>query len=218
MNTAAASRLLSEGVAEFGLHLDDVQLDRFARFASELAKWNRKINLTSITGEKDVVVKHFIDSLSVAAFVSLNGSLLDVGSGAGFPGIPLKILKPELKVCSIDAVEKKIIFQRNVARQLGLDNFTAIHARGESFNATGGNLFEIIISRAFSDLPAFVSIALPLLKEDGVIVAMKGADGRNEAEAAKEKLCELGVKITDVREFELPFTGDCRSLLAIIKN
>lgn len=210
--------LLSKGAEELGLHLDSVQLEKFDRFAFELAKWNRKINLTSITGEEDVVVKHFIDSLSVAAFVNLQGRLLDLGSGAGFPGMPLQILMPELPVFSVDAVEKKIIFQRNLARKLELNNFTAFHARGETLATSIDDRFEIIISRAFSDIPAFVSMAIPLLKENGFIIAMKGVEGRKEGEAAGEKLDKLGLKIARVNEFVLPCKGDRRSILTIIKK
>lgn len=210
--------LLLKGAEEFGLHLDDDQLEKFDAFAFELAKWNGKINLTSITSEKEVVVKHFIDSLSVAAFVNLQGCLLDLGSGAGFPGLPLQILRPELSVFSVDSVEKKIIFQRNLARLLSLGNFKAVHARGESLATSIEDRFEIIVSRAFSELPFFVSMAIPLLKENGFIVAMKGADGRKEGESAERKLDELGLRIARVSEFNLPFIGDRRSILTIVKK
>src|SRR5689334_9609489 len=134
--TPKAQELFPRGLADLGLVLDRLQLDRFAQLAAELGKWNRKINLTAIAAEEEIVVKHFVDSLTLARVVTDSGSLLDLGSGGGFPALPLKILFPELQVVAVDAVEKKIIFQRQAARQLGLIGFTALHARGETLAAT----------------------------------------------------------------------------------
>lgn len=211
-------QLLKEGAAELGLVLDEAALSSFSRFAEELAKWNRKINLTAITAEEDVAVKHFLDSLTVAAHVPLGGKLLDIGSGAGFPGIPLKIIKPDLRVVSVDAVEKKILFQRHAARLLGLENFTALHARGETLQTTYGAYFDIIISRAFTDLMSFVAMVLPLLADGGRIVAMKGSEGKSESNLAEARLVDAGLHIEALREFTLPFSGDRRSIIIIRRN
>lgn len=209
------SLLLQSGAAQFGIALGDAELERFSRFAAELAKWNRKMNLTAITGADEVVLKHFLDSLTVAGKVHLAGRVLDIGSGAGFPGIPLQIVRPDLEIVSVDAVEKKILFQRHAARLLGLANFTAIHARGESLLGTYGSYFDIIVSRAFADLLAFVTMVLPLLAEGGSIVAMKGGDGPGEAAIHGEALTALGLGVTSVQEFSLPGAGDRRSIITI---
>lgn len=207
--------LLRSGAAEFGINLDDGELELFSRFAAELAKWNRKINLTAITGPDDVVLKHFLDSLTVAAKVALAGRVLDIGSGAGFPGIPLQIVRPDLEIVSVDAVEKKILFQRHAARILGLANFRAVHARGETLQGTYRSNFDIILSRAFTDLLAFVKMVHPLLAAGGTIVAMKGSEGRNEVATSEHALEELGLSVEEVHEFGLPCCGDRRSIITL---
>jgi len=209
------SELLIKGLGQLGLNADQACLERFTLLTQELCKWNRKINLTSIEKPDEIVIKHFIDSLTIAEAAGGSGSLLDIGSGAGFPGIPLKILFPDLEVVSVDSVEKKIIFQRAVARLLKLENFTPIHARIESLPEKLQNKFDRVVSRAFSDIPTFIRVALPLLKSDGIIIAMKGAAGRVEAEESSEELTLLGAKIISIHEFTLPLSSDLRSIIQI---
>lgn len=210
--------LLAMGAAELGTDISVEKLEKFTVFAGELKKWNRKINLTSITSDRDIVVKHFADSLSLLKVVDGDGSLLDVGSGGGFPSIPLKIMLPMLSVVSVDAVEKKIFFQRQVARVLGLENFQAVHARCEALTEKYAGHFDWIVSRAFSDIPAFVEISLPLLKKDGRIIAMKGKRGGEEAASASPGLAETGVVIAEVTNLKLPVSGDLRSLIIMKRN
>jgi len=209
------SMLLRDGAAEFGIFLGDAELEQFSRFASELSKWNSKINLTAIIESKEVVLKHFLDSLTVAGKVQLTGRVLDIGSGAGFPGIPLQITRPDLVIVSVDAVEKKILFQRHVARLLGFANFKAIHARGETLQSQYGAYFDIIISRAFTDLLKFVKMVLPLLAADGFMVAMKGSEGKREVAQYEHELTDLGLCVDSVQEFSLPVAGDRRSIITI---
>lgn len=210
--------LLKSGAAEFGIALGDAELELFSRFAAELAKWNRKINLTAITRAEEVVLKHFLDSLTVAGKVRLAGRVLDIGSGAGFPGIPLQIVRPDLEIVSVDAVEKKVLFQRHAARTLGLANFKALHARGETLPGTYGSYFDIIVSRAFTDLVAFVKMVLPLLADGGTIVAMKGSEGRSEVDLHALELSDLGLCVDAVHEFSLPLSGDRRSIVTMKKE
>ena len=195
--------------------LTTAELGKFYTFAAELKKWSRKINLTAITADEDIAVKHFLDSLTVLKVVGPKGRLLDIGSGGGFPAIPLKIACHDLHVTSVDAVEKKVIFQRHAARLLGLHGFEALHARGEELAAHHAGSFDWVVSRAFSDIPTFVRIALPLIKAGGKIVAMKGRGGREEAETVAAALAELGVRVTDVIEFRLPVSGDARALIVM---
>ncbi|WP_347710802.1 16S rRNA (guanine(527)-N(7))-methyltransferase RsmG [Geotalea sp. SG265] len=197
------------------LNLTVGQLDSFDRYGEELKKWNRKINLTAITSDEEIALKHFVDSLAVAPYLRADDALLDIGSGAGFPSLPLKIVMPGLKVTSIDAVEKKIIFQRNVARLLGLADFRALHGRAEQLQPEEGNRFDVVVSRAFSDIPTFARMALPLLEKNGAIIAMKGKEGSNEADAAEKFLRELRLAVTAVEIFNLPAASDTRSLVFI---
>lgn len=128
---ALACRILQEGAAELGVAISDELLASFSLLANELQKWNRKINLTAITGDEEIALKHFVDSLALCRLVSGDDELLDLGSGGGFPVLPLALVFPDLTAVSVDAVEKKIIFQRHAARLLGCRRFEAVHARGE---------------------------------------------------------------------------------------
>lgn len=207
--------LLVTGAASLGVNLTTAELGKFYALAAELKKWGRKINLTAIREDKDIAVKHFLDSLTLLRIVGAKGDLLDIGSGGGFPAIPLKIMCHDLHVVSVDAVEKKIIFQRHVARQLGLSRFEALHARAEELSAGHAGSFGWIVSRAFADLPTFVRIALPLLAEDGHIIAMKGRGGREEAAASLPALRDMEVEVKEIVEFCLPSSGDLRALIVI---
>jgi 16S rRNA (guanine527-N7)-methyltransferase len=207
--------LLVRGAQELGVTLTAAELGRFYQFAAELKKWSKKINLTAITTDEEIAVKHFLDSLTLLKMVGQRGRLLDIGAGAGFPAIPLKIVRHDLQVTTVDAVEKKVIFQRHAARVLGLHAFEAIHVRGEELAARYAGSFDWVVSRAFADIPTFVRIALPLIREDGVIIAMKGRGGREEAKTVSASLVELGVRVTEIREFQLPISGDARSLIVM---
>jgi 16S rRNA (guanine527-N7)-methyltransferase len=214
MNERAREHLV-RGLAELGLALTPAELGKLYGFANELKKWSRKINLTAITADEEIAVKHFLDSLTLLRVVGPKGHLLDVGSGGGFPAIPLKIAAPGLQVVSVDAVEKKVIFQRHAARLLGLHGFTVLHVRGEELVGHYAGEFDRVVSRAFSDIPTFARIALPLLKEKGKMVAMKGRGGREEAQTVKKSLAEICVLVADIFEFRLPVSGDARTLVVM---
>jgi 16S rRNA (guanine527-N7)-methyltransferase len=214
----AAKDLLANGARELGLSLAASQLADLDLFAEELKKWNKKINLTAITDDKGIAVKHLVDSLSLLKVVQGGGRLLDIGSGGGFPCIPVKVALPDLDVVSVDAVVKKISFQKQAARLLKLDGFEAVHVRAETLVGDYANSFDWIVSRAFSDIPSFVAMALPLLKEQGRIVAMKGRSASEEVADANEALAELGAAVERVVEFQLPASGDARALVVIVKR
>lgn len=210
-----ARELLVRGLAELGVRLTPDELEKLRLLAAELQKWGRKINLTAIQGDEDIAVKHFLDSLTLLKIVGGKGRLLDIGSGAGFPSLPLKIVRHELEVISVDAVEKKIIFQRHAARLLQLHGFEALHARAEELTTKDACSFDWVVSRAFSDIPTFAGMALSLLNEHGKIIAMKGGRGREEAELARGALSDMGAWVSNVIEFRLPISCDARSLIII---
>jgi len=212
-----ALELLVCCAAEFGLELTTKEIGLFNAFAEELKKWNRKINLTAIKDDREIVIKHFADSLSLLGRLKMPGTLLDIGSGGGFPAIPLKIMLPHLPVVSVDAVEKKVLFQRHAARVLQLQEFSALHLRAEELTKSHASRFDSIVSRAFSDLPFFVSLAMPLLKNSGQIIAMKGREGREEAVAAEKQFDDLGAKVVDCIHLKLPVSGAERFLVVIEK-
>ena len=217
MNQRAKDLLLS-GAGELGISLTGAQLASLDVFAEELKRWNRKINLTAITDDEGIAVKHLVDSLSLLKVVRGPGRLLDIGSGGGFPCIPVKIVQPDLHMVSVDAVVKKISFQKQAVRLLKLEGFDAIHVRAETLAADYAESFDWVVSRAFSDLPTFVEMALPVLKRDGRIIAMKGKNAAEEVAAAGEALGKLGVEVERLENFMLPKVGDARTLIVMARG
>jgi 16S rRNA (guanine527-N7)-methyltransferase len=213
-----AKDLLATGARELGVELSPGQLASLNQFAEELKKWNRKINLTAIDDDEGIAVKHFVDSLSLLKVIGGNGRMLDIGSGGGFPCIPVRIALPELEIVSVDAVVKKISFQKQAARLLKLDRFEAIHVRAETLAEQYAASFDYVVSRAFSDIPSFVAMALPVLKPGGRIIAMKGRNTAEEIAAAHEALASLGVMVQKVTEFPLPCSGDARALVELARK
>jgi 16S rRNA (guanine527-N7)-methyltransferase len=206
---------LEKGLAEMGMSLSEERVQSIELFAVELKKWNRKFNLTSICKDVDIAIKHIIDSLVFAARVNDGDHVLDIGSGAGIPAIPLKIAHPGVRVVSVDAVGKKIFFQRHVARLLALKDFEALHARVESLHVTHAGEFDVITSRAFSRLEMFVALAAPLLKSGGRIIAMKGPQVDNEFEQIGDQMRVLGFEISSIDTYSLPMNKGERSLVTI---
>ncbi len=150
--------------------------------ANELIKWNKRINLTAIKDPLKVAEKHFIDSIAATAYLKNENTLVDVGSGGGFPGIPIKIMNPSLSIVLIDSSQKKVNFLKHIIRTLNLKDIEAIHSRIEDLheNKNYKNQFDAVISRAFTQLENFVSLALPLIKDKGTLYAMKGKNAEME--------------------------------------
>lgn len=207
--------VLVEGAECLGINLTEIQAEQFSQFATELRKWNSKINLTSIASEVDVAIKHFVDSIAPLKHLSNCKTMLDIGSGGGFPSIPLRICSEIEEIVSVDAVEKKINFQKHVNRKLQLSGFTAIHMRGEDLAGKYSGHFDVVVSRAFTDIPKFARLAKPLINVNGRIVAMKGKNGSEEAAEAAAELAEIGMTIEKIVEYRLPIAGDFRSLIII---
>lgn len=207
---------LEQGMEEMGLAVSEQTIRAFELFSAELKKWNRRINLTAITADDEIAVKHIIDSLVLAGCIHDNESVLDIGSGAGVPAIPLKIARPLVRVTSVDAVEKKILFQRHVARLLELNGFEALHGRVEAMRETHARRFDVITSRAFSRLEQFVAMAEPLLAGGGRMIAMKGPAAAEEIKAGGEHLLSLGFEISAVHAYRLPLNMGERNLIFII--
>ena len=207
--------VLSSGAAKLGAPLDSAQIACFSLFVDELKRWNRRINLTAITSDQEIVVKHLLDSLTLTGVLPKTGRLLDIGSGGGFPAIPLAIVLPGLSVVSVDAVGKKITFQRHICRLLSLTNLDALHVRAEELTEKEQFGFDWIVSRAFSSIPLFARLALPLLKPEGTIVAMKGREGKGESVAAAGDLADMGLRVEAVNRLELPGDNATRTLVLI---
>lgn len=203
------------------INLNDERCEQFIKYYNMLVEWNSKINLTAITDYQDVVVKHFIDSLSIVNIIDINGdnSLVDIGTGAGFPGIPLKIVFPSLKVVLVDSLDKRVRFLNHVINELGLKNIKAIHARAEEFGRTKyRESFDFCVTRAVSNLSVISEYCLPLVKVGGYFIPYKSKEVRNEIEEYEIAIEELGGVIDDVSIFDLPDTDIMRSLILIYKD
>lgn len=208
--------ILSRETAKMGMTLSRENIRAFETFAAELIKWNRKVNLTAITDESEIAIKHFIDCLHLAPYILNEDILLDIGSGGGLPVIPLKIVKPETMMVSVDAVGKKINFQRHVIRLLGLQKIEALHSRIEDLHKTHAGKYSLITSRAFTRLDQFVSLAAPLLAENGRIIAMKGLAVDDEIAISNDLLRSLGFSITSQYSYKLPANMGSRMLAVMM--
>jgi 16S rRNA (guanine527-N7)-methyltransferase len=209
-------RFLIEGARKLGIEIDEGLTAAFSIHASEMLTWNRKINLTAITSPRDIAILHFLDALAPAGCIPDGARLLDIGSGAGFPGIPLKIIKPSLSGLLIDGVRKRVNFLKHVLRVLGLENIEARHIRAENLLKDKGqaNCFDVIISRALSDLTPFVKSALPLLAKQGTIIAMKGKVDAEELDMLRAGALRHQYSL-EVEKYKLPSIRALRSLVMI---
>lgn len=185
--------LLAAGIAEMGLDVAPETQSKLLAYLALLQKWNKVYNLTAVRDPLEMVTLHLLDSLSVLPYVRTQ-SLLDVGSGGGLPGIVLAICQPALQVTTIDTVQKKAIFMRQVKGELGLDNLQVVHARVEKFNPT--EKFEVIISRAFSEIALFVKLTQNLLTQNGQWLAMKGQVPHDEL--TKVELESLKIRVQQI--------------------
>lgn len=186
----------------------------FNRYAEMLRERNEKINLTAITEPEEVKVKHFLDSCSAAELLPGGASVLDIGSGAGFPGLPLKIVRPDLTVTLLDSVNKKVAFVSDVVAELKLSGVTAVHARIEDFPHKGE--YDAVVSRAVAELSTLAEYALPFVKIGGAFIAYKSEKAESEAEAAASAITLLGGRIREIREAFVA-AGLTRKLIIIDK-
>jgi 16S rRNA (guanine527-N7)-methyltransferase len=210
------SRFIAK-LGPIGLSLSPDQAEAFEEYFRLLTEWNQKVNLTAITERAAVYEKHFYDSLTVAAAVSLDGSprLVDVGSGAGFPAIPLKIAFPGLRVTVVDALAKRIRFLEEAARALGLSDFVCLHARAEDAARLPEHRgrYDVATARAVARLSVLNELCLPFVRPGGVFVAMKGSDVAEEIEEGRHGASLLGARLKEVKRMTLPEEGAVRHLV-----
>ncbi len=182
-NSVKYHDILSSGAERFGLHLSDDMIVSFLLYMDELQEWNKKINLTAITLEEEILTKHLLDSIAPAPYLLKGASVLDLGSGAGLPGIPLKIIRPDLRVTLLDSSRKKIHFQKHAVRMLKLSEITTVEGRAEDAIKRHPDMlqcYDVVLSRAFSSLRTFVEQGRPFLKKSGSLIIFKGPAGTAE--------------------------------------
>lgn len=215
--------IFAKNLAQHGYELSEKQKQQFETYYQELVAVNEKVNLTRITDKDEVYAKHFYDSVTpLLVFGDLfkgEKTLADVGAGAGFPSLPMKILQPELKVTIIDSLGKRLNFLKDLIAKLGLENVTLVHARAEDAGQDKKlrEKFNLVTARAVARMSVLSEYCLPLVEKDGYMVALKGPKAQDELKDAKKALKTLGGKLEQVKELTLPDSDDERTLIVVKK-
>lgn len=211
--------LIQNGAEQLNIHLDDIQAEQLVRYAEMLVSRNEKVNLTAITDDEGIATKHFLDSLTALCTNRVKGKVIDVGTGAGFPGLVLKIAKPELNVTLLDSLNKRLTFLKDVCDELDIGGVELVHARAEDGGRAGKyrSMFDTVVSRAVANLTVLSEWCLPFVKQGGYFLALKGPLAEKELKDARRAIKILGGEVEDVYEADIPFT-DLKHKIIVIKK
>ena len=210
---------ISNYLDEIQIKLNDKQLMQFYKYMNLLIEWNKKINLTSIIEPEEIIIKHFVDSVIISKYIEKGLKVIDVGTGAGFPGIPLKIVRDDIEIVLLDSLNKRFNFLNEVIKDIKLEKIQTIHARVEEFakNKKYRENFDAVISRAVANMSTLSEYMLPLTKVGGKMLSMKGPDFEKEIENSKKAISILGGEIEKIDEYQLPKTEMKRSIIIVEK-
>lgn len=219
MNQKEFNYKVQEYLEKMNIVLSETQKEQFYKYMNLLIEWNEKINLTAIIEPNEIILKHFIDSITISKHIEDGKKVIDIGTGAGFPGIPLKITRPEVQVELLDSLNKRINFLNIVIEKLELKNIKATHARVEEFakNKNNREKYDVVTSRAVANLNVLAEYMLPLVNIGGKCICMKGPNIEEEINGSKKAIEILGGKIEKVDEFNLPDTDIKRTIIVIRK-
>ena len=211
---------LDEALLELEINLDNNKKEKLFKYMKLVIEWNEKINLTAITDENEFIIKHIVDSLTVIPYIEDEMNVIDVGTGAGFPGIPLKIVNPTLKITLLDSLNKRIMFLENVIKELALKEINTIHSRAEDCgkNKNTREKFDISIARAVAPLNVLLEYLIPLIKVNGKCICMKSVKGQEEINEAKKALQVLNGTVEKNVEITLPNTDINRNVIIVKKQ
>lgn len=213
--------VLTNGAKELSVELDESMTEKFMVFSDELCEWNKVMNLTAIKEPKEIAIKHFVDSLALLKYADIKpgAKIADVGCGAGFPGHPLKIVRPDITLCSIDSLGKRLNFLDDLEKKLEMTGCTRVHLRAEEAGAKPEyrEKFDYSTARAVASLRVLAEYCLPLVKVGGYFIAMKGNEAEQEIDEAKPAIKTLCGQIEKVIEYNLPMTDNKRTIILIKK-
>lgn len=211
--------LLIKGSEKIGISLSDKQINDLISYSELLKEWNKKMNLTAITDDEGIAIKHFLDSMTAICTQKVQGRVIDVGTGAGFPGMVLKIVKPDISLTLLDSLKKRLVFLENVKEKLGEKDIELVHSRAEDGgqNRLYREKFDTVVSRAVANMTTLCEWCLPFVKVGGYFLSLKGPAVDEELNAAKKTISILGGSIEDVFEAEIPFS-DLKHRIIIIKK
>ena len=212
-------QMLIDGAKEFGVNFDDSQINQLERFMEMLKEWNMRMNLTAIEKDEDIIIKHYLDSFSILPCLQNKDiKLIDVGTGAGFPGIPVKIAFGSINITLLDSLEKRIRFLDEVVGALGLEGVKTLHGRAEDIGMNGSyrETFDVSTARAVASLPVLLEYCFPFVKTGGMFIAMKGSN-LDEVGQSKKALDILGGEIEDIKQIVLPFSDIKRNIIIVRK-
>ncbi len=214
-------KLLYESCEKMGIVLNDIQIQQFMLYQKLLLQWNNNINLTAITEEREVILKHFVDCVSVIPHITIpeQASVIDVGTGAGFPGIPIKIVCPSISLTLLDSLQKRVTFLKEVVSQLSLQNVNCIHERAEYVAKENHyrQQYDYCVSRAVANMNVLLEYCLPFVKVGGIFAALKGRDAQKEVEQSQKAIQLLGGELIEIKQIEIPHT-DLEHKIVLIKK
>ena len=208
---------LLDNAQKIGVTLDSRQLSKFLKYKKMILETNKNINLTAITNDSDIIIKHFVDSLSIVPLIDKKASVIDIGTGAGLPGIPLKIALPHINITLVDSLNKRIMFLNEVIATLGLNNINAIHTRAEDLGNSFKKTYDIATSRAVASLSLLSELSLPYLRIGGKLLAFKGSNYDDELTKAKDTITVLGGTVSAIKQITLPTTNIVHNIIVIDK-
>lgn len=213
--------ILNIAANDIGLTFDKTKYDQFIKYKDLLKEWNEKVNLTAITEDEQIIKKHFIDSMKIFKFAPLKqaNKIIDIGTGGGFPGIPMRILRPEVEMVLLDSLKKRINVLQDILTNIGIKNVDTIHGRAEEFaqSLPYREKFDAVVSRAVANLTVLSELCIPYVKVGGYFVALKGPSVNDEVKEAKKAISLLGGKLEDIIEIEIE-DSDLNHNLVIIKK
>lgn len=210
-------KFIKEKFLKYNLPINDLQAEQFCKYMDYLLQENEKFNLTAITEPKEIVIKHFIDSVLPQNEIKKNAKIIDIGSGAGFPGIPLKILREDIDIVLLDSLNKRVNFLQEVVKLLNLKNVKCVHSRAEDYCKENREKFDVTLSRAVASIPTLSEYLLPFLKIGGLAVMYKGSKVDDELKTGEKAISTLGGKITKTIKFNLDEVESERNIIIINK-